>query len=355
MSKTKGFYQTRTKNIKFGSKGRIYNNKNAPAYVYQKITNEDGKIFFKESGWIAPKKSYVFSGGEYYIIDNPIRYADVTKKEYIDAISMLMQTGDIQIRHLGIDPDREESFILAFNNLNRMMSGLVQETYTQSKDSPYSKENWDIARKTEDALISEFIERFSDGKQLDIDQRESAFNNLIRYMLKPQLNFGEIGYAKNTNVKMPGLKLNKRLGSAVFRYLKDKKHDDLLEDIVRNYGAEFRRRYDDVHSEQESRLYRSDLYSMDDGFYRTYSDPVLEYAVTNRLLYDSPALSAHFRHDIGRLGNTSKNFYDSEGNYSVLFKYGNYKDIDVKTRLAFDDKDRIIGKDETERLLECYR
>ena len=355
VSKTKGFYQTRTKNIKFGSKGRIYNNKNAPAYVYQKITNEDGKIFFKESGWIAPKKSYVFSGGEYYIIDNPIRYADVTKKEYIDAISMLMQTGDIQIRHLGIDPDREESFILAFNNLNRMMSGLVQETYTQSKDSPYSKENWDIARKTEDALISEFIERFSDGKQLDIDQRESAFNNLIRYMLKPQLNFGEIGYAKNTNVKMPGLKLNKRLGSAVFRYLKDKKHDDLLEDIVRNYGAEFRRRYDDVHSEQESRLYRSDLYSMDDGFYRTYSDPVLEYAVTNRLLYDSPALSAHFRHDIGRLGNTSKNFYDSEGNYSVLFKYGNYKDIDVKTRLAFEDKDRIIGKDETERLLECYR
>ena len=286
----------------------------------------------------------MFSGGEYYIIDNPIRYADVTKKEYIDAISMLMQTGDIQIRHLGIDPDREEGFILAFNNLNRMMSGLVQETYTQSKDSPYSKENWDIARKTEDALISEFIERFSDGKQLDIDQKESAFNNLIRYMLKPQLNFGEIGYAKNTNVKMPGLKLNKRLGSAVFRYLKDKKHDDLLEDIVRNYGAEFRRRYDDVHSEQESRLYRSDLYSMDDGFYRTYSDPVLEYAVTNRFVFDSPALSAHFQHDIGRLGNTSKNFYDSEGNYSVLFKYGNYKDIDVKTRLARDDKDRIIGK-----------
>ena len=355
IGKTKGFYQTRTKNIKFGSKGRIYNNKNTPAYVYQKITNKEGKIFFKEAGWIAPRNNYVFSGGEYYIIDNPIRYADVTKKEYIDAISMLMQTGDIQIRHLGIDPAREESFIRDFNNLNRMMSGLVQETYTQSKDSPFSKENWDIAKKVEDNLVSTFIEKYSDGKQLDLNQKESAFNNLIRYMLKPQLNFSEIGYAKNTNVKMPGLKQNKRLGSAVFRHLKDRGHDDLLEDIVRNYGAEFRRRYDDVHSEQESRFYRSDLYAMDDGFYRTYSDPTLEYAVTNRLLFDSPALSAHFRHDIGRLGNTSKNFYDSEGNYSVLFKYGNYKDIDVKTRLARDDKDRIIGKDETERLLECYR
>jgi hypothetical protein len=355
IGKTKGFYQTRTKNIKFGSKGRIYNNKNTPAYVYQKITNKEGKIFFKEAGWIAPRNNYVFSGGEYYIIDNPIRYADVTKKEYIDAISMLMQTGDIQIRHLGIDPAREESFIRDFNNLNRMMSGLVQETYTQSKDSPFSKENWDIAKKVEDNLVSTFIEKYSDGKQLDLNQKESAFNNLIRYMLKPQLNFSEIGYAKNTNVKMPGLKQNKRLGSAVFRHLKDKGHNDLLEDIVRNYGAEFRRRYDDVHSEQESRFYRSDLYAMDDGFYRTYSDPTLEYAVTNRLLFDSPALSAHFRHDIGRLGNTSKNFYDSEGNYSVLFKYGNYKDIDVKTRLARDDKDRIIGKDETERLLECYR
>ena len=356
VGKKKGFYQTRTKNIKFGSKSRIYNNKNTPAYVYQKITNKDtGETYFKEAGWIAPKNNYVFSGGEYYIIDNPIRYADVTKKEYIDAISMLMQTGDIQIRHLGIDPDREESFIRDFNNLNRMMSGLVKETFTQSKDSPFSKENWDIAKKVEDDLVSTFIEKYSDGKQLDLNEKESAFNNLIRYMLKPQLNFGEIGYAKNTNVKMPGLKLNKRLGSAVFRHLKDRGHDDLLEDIVRNYGAEFRRRYDDVHSEQDSRLYRSDLYAMDDGFYRTYSDPTLEYAVTNRLLFDSPALSAHFRHDIGRLGNTSKNFYDSEGNYSVLFKYGNYKDIDVKTRLAFDDKDRIIGKDETERLLECYR
>tara|TARA_R100001198_G_C5172437_1_gene172629 strand:- start:355 stop:870 length:516 start_codon:yes stop_codon:yes gene_type:complete len=171
-------------------------------------------------------------------------------------------------------------------------------------------------------------------------------------MLKPQLQFGDIAFAKNTNVKMPGLKQNKRLGNAVFRHLSNNNKDDILEDIVRNYGAEFRRRYDGVHSEQESKFYRSDLYAMDNSFYRTYSDPALEYAITNRLLYDSPALAAHFRHSIGRLGNTSKTFYDKEGNYNVLFKYGNYKDIDVQTRLNVDDKERII---ENKDLLECYR
>ena len=70
------------------------------------------------------------------------------------------------------------------------------------------------------------------------------------------------------------------------------------------------------------------------------------------MLYDSPALAAHFRHSIGRLGNTSKTFYDKEGNYNVLFKYGNYKDINIKTKLAKDDKARDL---ETKDLLECYR
>ena len=350
-----GYYNIRTKIVKAGSTGRIYNNnKNKPSYVYRKIQNpETKKIFFQEVGFIAPSSSYSFRGGEYYILDNPIKYVDMNKKEYIDAISMLMVTGNVEIKHLGLDPDLEDSFILEFQKLNKMMGGLVQTTYSESQGSPYAKENWQISRDIEDRLVSDFIKKFTDGEKLNVSESESAFNNLIRYMLKPKLQFGEIAYAKNTNVKMPGLKMNKRLGNAVFRHLSNNNKNEILEDIIRNYGAEFRRRYDGVHSEQESKFYRSDLYHMDDSFYRTYSDPVLEYAMTNRILFDSPALSAHLRHPIGRLGNTSRTFYDSEGNYSVLFKYGNYKDIDIKTRLYLDDKDTIIGKED--KLLECYR
>ncbi len=349
----KGFYKVRTKNITMGTRGTIYNNnKSKPSYVYKEIKSDDGRTFFKEAGFISPSSKYTFEGGNYYIIDNPIRYVDLNKKEYIDAISMLMITGNVEVRHLGIDPAREESFIADFQKLNKMLGGLVQTTYNESRNSPFAKENWQISRDIEDRLVSDFITKYSDGEKLNASESQSAFNNLIRYMLKPQLQFGDIAFAKNTNVKMPGLKQNKRLGNAVFRHLSNNNKDDILEDIVRNYGAEFRRRYDGVHSEQESKFYRSDLYAMDNSFYRTYSDPALEYAITNRLLYDSPALAAHFRHSIGRLGNTSKTFYDKEGNYNVLFKYGNYKDIDVQTRLNVDDKERII---ENKDLLECYR
>ena len=349
----KGFYNVRNQTITKGTRGIIYNNnKSKPSYVYKKITSSDGRTLFKEAGFISPSSKYTFESGEYYIIDNPVRYVDLNKKEYIDAISMLMITGNVEVRHLGIDPAREESFISEFQKLNKMLGGLVQTTYNESKSSPFAKENWQISRDVEDRLVSDFIKKHSDGEKLNVSESESAFNNLIRYMLKPQLQFGEIAYAKNTNVAMPGLKQNKRLGNAVFRYLSNNNKDAILEDIVRNYGAEFRRRYDGVHSEQESKFYRSDLYAMDNSFYRTYSDPALEYAITNRLLYDSPALAAHFRHSIGRLGNTSKTFYDKEGNYNVLFKYGNYKDINIKTKLAKDDKARDL---ETKDLLECYR
>jgi hypothetical protein len=349
-----GYYNVRTKTIQVGKTGKIYNNsRTKPSYVYRKITNKDtNKISFQEVGFISPSSSYSFKGGEYYVLDNPVRYVDMTKKEYIDAISMLMVTGNVEIKHLGLDPNLEDTFISEFQKLNKMLGGLVRTTYSESKGSPYAKENWLISRDVEDRLVSDFIQKFSNGEKLNVSESQSAFNNLIRYMLKPQLQFGEIAYAKNTNVKMPGLKMNKRLGNAVFRHLSNNNKDDILEDIIRNYGAEFRRRYDGVHSEQESKFYRSDLYSMDDSFYRTFSDPVLEYAMSNRILFDSPALSAHLRHPIGRLGNTSRTFYDSEGNYSVLFKYGNYKDIDIKTRLNIDDKERII---ENKDLLECYR
>ena len=130
------------------------------------------------------------------------------------------------------------------------------------------------------------------------------------------------------------------MGNAVFRYLKNNGHDDILSEIVTQYGSEFRRRFDGI-SRTRNKLYRSDLDSRDESYFRTYTDPNLEYASTNRLLYDNPMYN-HWQYSLSRIGDDSKTFRDVDGKYDLMFKYGTKEQLFSNDKLYRDSFEQLI-------------
>ena len=104
--------------------------------------------------------------------------------------------------------------------------------------------------------------------------------------------------------------------------------------------------------EQEAKLYRSDLDSRDESYFRTYTDPNLEYAATNRILYDNPAMYNHWQYSLSRIGDDSKTFRDVDGRYELMFKYGTKEKLFNSDKLYRDVVDEASIKDKDP--LECY-
>ena len=348
-------YNLSIKTVPQGKK-QIIKNKSSknPIYVYKK-RETDGKIFFEQSRWIAPNKSDSFYGGEYYILNNPIKYQDLTKKELIDAYSLLMVTGDIQVQHLGLEPDRENKFLFQYQQLSKTLGGLASITYKDNVNNPYGKENWSLERLQEDALVKDFIDEFSNKEDTkesrqDLDNVNTSLQDLVKFMIKPEVAFGTFATGKG-GIRLPAFKINKRMGNAVFRYLKNNRHDDILSEIVNQYGSEFRRRFDGIMPEQEAKLYRSDLDSRDESFFRTYTDPNMEYAATSRILFDNAAMFNHWQHSLSRIGDDSKTFRDVDGRYDLIFKYGTKEQLFSDNKLYRDSFEQFIRDKEQ---VECY-
>ena len=290
-----------------------------------------------------------------YSFNNPIRYEDLTKKELIDSYSLLMVTGDIQVQHLGLAPDRENKFLSQYGQLSKTLGGLASITYRDNINNPYGKENWSLERLQEDALIKDFIDEFSNKEDTresrqDLDNVNTSLQDLVKFMIKPEVAFGTFATGPD-GIRLPAFKINKRMGNAVFRYLKNNGHDDILSEIVTQYGSEFRRRFDGIMPEQEAKLYRSDLDSRDESYFRTYTDPNLEYASTNRLLYDNPAMYNHWQYSLSRIGDDSKAFRDVDGKYDLMFKYGTKEQLFSNDKLYRDSFEQFIRDKEQ---VECY-
>ena len=349
-------YDLSVKTVPQGRKQFIKNKSSKnPIYVYKKRQTSDGKIFFQQERWIAPNKSDSFYGGEYYILNNPIRYEDLTKKELIDSYSLLMVTGDIQVQHLGLTPDRENKFLSQYRQLSKTLGGLASITYRDNINNPYGKENWSLERLQEDALVKDFIDEFSNKEDTkesrqDLDNVNTSLQDLAKFMIKPEVAFGTFATGPD-GIRLPAFKINKRMGNAVFRYLKNNGHDDILSEIVTQYGSEFRRRFDGIMPEQEAKLYRSDLDSRDESYFRTYVDPNMEYAATNRILFDNAAMFNHWHYSLSRIGDDSKAFRDVDGRYDLIFKYGTKEQLFSNNKLYRDSFEQFIRDKEQ---VECY-
>tara|TARA_Y100001973_G_scaffold106792_1_gene187707 strand:+ start:16 stop:6813 length:6798 start_codon:yes stop_codon:yes gene_type:complete len=347
-------YYVETKNFKQRS-GRVYNNnRSKPLYVYRKL-EKDGRTYFQQADWVEPGGSKQFHRGyEYYVLKNPVRYEEMSKSDFFDSLSLISVTGDIQVQSLGFSETQELKFIRDFHKLSRTFGSLISNTIKYNKNNPEAKENWQLERYQEDALIRDFIEKFSksDDARDDIDFTNTQFSSLVRYMMKPEPVFGTFVHSKNGNVRLPAYKINKRMVNAVSRYMLQNGHADLFDAIYGEYGREYRRRVHNVIPEDTKSMFESKLYYKDDSYFRTQDDPTLELIVDNKMIYDNPAMFNHYRHTLARKTDLSKTTYDMDGNLEYVMKYGSYKEVMSDMEFYKDNKNFMEKDNKNER--ECW-
>lgn len=346
-------YHIQTRNFK-NKTGRIFNSSTNPIYVYKRV-DKGGRTYFKQSGWVAPKRSMQFSYGEFHVLKNPIRYEEMSKSDFLDAYSLISVTGDIQIQHLGFDSEiKELSFSRDFDQLSRTFGSLISNTIKYNKNNPNSKENWSLEREQEDALVKDFVEKYSttDNSSDDMNFTESQLSDLTRYMMKPEQVFGTFVVSKNKDIRLPAYKINKRMVNAVSRYLLNHGHKDLFDAIYKEYGKEYRRRVHNVIPENTASMFKSKLYHKDDSYFRTKDDPTLELLVDNNMLYDMPSMQNHYKPELSRKADITKSKYDMDGNLEYVLKYGTYKQVIPEIEFYRDNKNFMEKENKNEK--ECW-
>ena len=341
IGKKDDFREYGVQRMKLGSYRPIKNPRlNKDTHVYRKVVR-NGRTHMEYAGWIRPGGDYSFNAGEYYLLKNPVSYEAMNKREFLDGYSFLFTTGDVQIEHLfgHASKNQQDNFIEGWDSLKRTIGRMTSETFKQNKKNPYYKENWQLARYQEDAIIKNFIDknlRFVSGSNDKGEINSTSIANLARYMMKPSIVPGKFVLADAGNIRLPSFKINQRMVKAVSRYLVENGHRDLFENIMKQYGNEYRRRLDNIMPEDTESYFKSNFTDYkDENFWRNLDNPAIELMQHTGQLYKFAHLRAHWNEPLSRKADVSKNTIDIHGNLKLIYKFGTYDQVLQKEQYEF--------------------
>jgi len=345
------------KNWSKEKKSRAYKNdtKN-PHYVYREV-DRSGRKSFKLAKVVRPNGTNWLRPGKYVILKNPIRYTPVNKKEIIDAYSLLEAVGETIPRFIqGMEEHMIPEFYHDTGEMRKELGTLAKDVYEQSNKSPYSRENWMLEGKLEDNIVNEFFEKWLprltksvDGHLRDYEPSDIVVWQLAAELMKPRPIAGLVAYTKGTaKIHLPEFRINKRLVSATFRYLRDGGYGEVAKDIAGKYGRAYRRRQHSVLPIEEQSMYVSNLYN--EKSILKDRNPLVELTFGKGYLY-SPALRHRIRDDIR--SRDPKEYWkrDINGNFSRIVDYGNWRDIDSEFEYYLDRNKLFDNKENKKR--EC--
>jgi len=253
-----------------GKKPRLYRNKsNDSEYLYQELSYAPGK--WRSVRQIHSNGTHLLRRGRYVVLKNPLRFEPANKAETLDAYSLLMVTGEVTPENIrGFSGERVDvvNFINRSRILKAQISSLTSEAFDISKGHPEGSENWVLEKGAEDILIKEHFEKFSTGvestenvgKDVIGEEYKDTVMDMALYLIRPDNVFGKITYAKDRNVALPAFRVNKRVTSAVLRYLKNNGHEDIHKDIIGRWGTQFRRRYSNIPDAEFSSQFQDTIY-----------------------------------------------------------------------------------------------
>jgi len=305
------------------------NTTNNTLYIYKEVT-VNGVKRFKKAGYILPgRRRWLAPGSNYVILKNPLKYDVLTNREVLDGYSMLEITGDLlpeDIAGLPRDDISQRSFINKVENLKGDLGTLAKEVYDVSHKNPNATDNWRIEQKQEDAIVDKFmsdlVPRDSYG-----NERNQMVKDLIRYVIKPEVQFGTVVRNNNINMPLPMFKVNRRLTRAMSRWLLRNEVDtDIFNEIFGRYGQIYRRRKDNVIPEEVSDMLTSQLHHR--GRVHSERSALMDLLLPmgRQSIYHAPMLHM-VRSELSRYSDRSKRVRDANGELQVVMQYGNMNDV----------------------------
>ena len=333
---------------------RYENNTNDVHYIYKEVKGKDGVSRFQDAGWIKPKGTkYHLNKGRYVVLKNPVKWNLLTKEEILDGHSLFKVTGDVIAENIHLMPRNDNvinNFMIQTDQLRGDIGTLARDTYKLSEKSPHQMENWKWESKEEDALVRSFMGKWLHGRETfeeptnvmsDLDLRQRTMD-IVSYVIKPKVVHGNVAVAKigDTPIPMPVFKANKRLGMAMFRWLRENNQEEIFNAILRDYGSHYRQGFDNVIPESMSDLHTSKLYHK--GEMSTNRSAIIDLVYEKGLLWQ-PNIIASMHHltrnDMKKYANRSRVQRDAEGNLGIVNQYGNLNDVRQMIKVYTDPKD----------------
>ena len=175
----------------------------------------------------------------------------------------------------------------------------------------------------------------------DLDLRQRTMD-IVSYIIKPKVVHGNISVAKvgDTPIPMPTFKANKRLGMAMFRWLKENGHEEIFNAILKDYGNYYRQGFDNVLPESMSDLHTSKLYHR--GEMSTDRSAIIDLVYEKGLLYQPNIVGSMLhvtRNDMKKYANKSRVQRDAENNLQIVNQYGNLNDVKQMIEVYTDPKE----------------
>ena len=348
---------------------RYENNTSDVHYIYKEVKGKDGVTRFEDSGWIKPKGTkYHLNKGRYVVLKNPVKWSLLTDKEILDGHSMFKVTGDVIAENIHLMPRNDNvinNFMIQTDQLRSDIGTLARDTYKLSEKSPHQMENWKWESKEEDALVRSFMQKWLHGRESfeeptnamsDLDLRQKTMD-IVSYVIKPKVVHGNVSIAKvgDTPIPMPVFKSNKRLGMAMFRWLKENGHEEIFNAILRDYGSNYRQGFDNVLPESMSDLHTSKLYHK--GEMSTNRNAIIDLVYEKGLLYQPNIVGSMLhisRSDMKKYANKNRVQRDAENNLQIVTQYGNLNDVKQMIDVYTDPKDfKPDPKRKEQNYVEC--
>ena len=358
----KHFYFQTYKPNKKGGKRTIYNNEKKPIYIYEQF-EKNGILKFRKKDEIRPGqgKSTFSNSMKYIALKNPIRYNYMSKADILDSYALFEVTSNVTARnvlHDGYSEAHEMEFYSDVENLKRNIGDMAREVYDLSKKNPNALENWAYDIKFEDQVVREFFNKYLRNISSETMGEENASHGdynrqkldaLARYLMKPNVQFGDAVRVGRSGIDLPMFKINKRLVNAVARYLKAEGESEIFENIFDNYGKRFRMKYDNIIPEDMASMYKSDL-----PFFKRATPmdrhPLWDLVMGTEMMY-YPAMFHVLRSDMRRSHDKYRRTRDELGEYEMTTQFGTYDDVRDSRKVQLDPKEFLAKKEE--KFWEC--
>jgi hypothetical protein len=338
---------------------RVHENTTDNVHYIYKVITEKGITKFKQAGWVKKGSKKFLAQGKYVVLRNPIRYTKSTERDNLDGWALFQTVGRATADNIHLMPANDNvinRFILDVDKLKNDIGSLAKETYEMSKKSAHQMENWMFESKQEDALVNEFMKTWLDRRNMETEganpNLEARVQHISEYLMRPRLMHGQLSVAtvSGKDIPFPQYKTNKRIVSAMARWLKNNNQQEVFNHIFTNYGKHYRRMKDNIITEEMSELHTSNLYHRPGGPTADRS-PIVDLVFEKNLLYQ-PNLVASMLHitrkDLKRFADRTRIERDSENELILINQYGNAKDVIDTLKVYEDPKKFRKEKEKTE-------
>ena len=330
-----------------GKKSRLYRNTSRETqYIY---TESFSKGKWIKSKGVNPKQTYFLRPGRHVILEKPLRYDPISKIETLDAYAQFLVTGDVTPENIrGFSGERVDiiNFMSKSITLKSRISALSAETFRISQGHPEGSENWIKEKEAEDFLVKRFFETFSKGyesqenigKDISTSEHTPLVHDIALYLIKPDVAFGKITYVRDVDMAMPSFKVNKRVSSAVLRYLRNEGHDEVYKEIVNKWGTEFKRRYSNIPDAGSSSMYTDTIYRSKNTALKEKSEVYNLIAGSTPSLLYRPAVIEALKDEISLGKSKMVEETDVHGDVYKILRLGTYENIEVDLSPYVDPK-----------------